>query len=391
MKMAKLAEKHSSASSHEPEDEPVQAASEWRLVLMVAALVETDPAVVQGPYSPSVAACFASSAVAGSSMPSGASSILCDSSTPGPICIRHQLDRIPWVIPAIFVCCSCRLVGRQVWPKGRYCSKIANRRLTSGVAQLPLYVGSIVTVVAIFIASLCDKYYQLFLAQGTLLGIGMAFVLLPSAATVPKYFGKHRGLALGIVVSGSSLGGAIWPIMLEQLLEVHRLSFGWTMRIVGFTMLAILPIACVLLRPPKKAATTGPGSNTEESKESKAYKMDLSVAKDWTGLTICYFGFFTPFFFVTSYSTSLGHSSISFYLVSILNGASSFGRIIPGYLADRAGVFNTLILFGLFAGVTALSWTAAKSVAGLVVWSAAYGFSSGVSSVGNSSGWHELT
>jgi MFS family permease len=251
--------------------------------------------------------------------------------------------------------------------------------------------------VAIFIASLCDKYYQLFLAQGTLLGIGMAFVLLPSAATVPKYFVKHRGLALGIVVSGSSLGGAIWPIMLEQLLEVHHLSFGWTMRIIGFTMLVILPIACVLLRPPQKAAMTGPGGSTEQTKESKAYKMDLLIAKDWTfltmctGLTICYFGFFTPFFLVTSYSTSLGHSSISFYLVSILNGASSFGRIIPGYLADRAGVFNTLILFGLFAGVTALSWTAAKSVAGLVVWSAAYGFSSGVSTVGNSSGWHELT
>lgn len=177
-----------------------------------------------------------------------------------------------------------------------------------GLAQLPLCVGSVMTVMAIFMTSLCEKYHQLFLAQGTLLGVGMVFVLLPSAATIPRYFVKHRGLALGITVSGSSLGGVVWPILLEQLLNVHHLSFGWTMRIVGFTMLTILPAAWIILRPPQTAATTRLGANTEQKKESHVRKIDLSVAKDWTfltmcmGLTVCYFGFFIPFFSVTSYA-----------------------------------------------------------------------------------------
>jgi predicted MFS family arabinose efflux permease len=93
-----------------------------------------------------------------------------------------------------------------------------------------------------------------------------------------------------------------------------------------------------------------------------------------------YFGMFSPFFYTPSYATAKGvSSSFAFYTVSIVNGASFFGRILPGIIADKYGKFNCCVVCTLLAGIVALCWTRVESVAGLGVWAAAYGFASGVS------------
>jgi hypothetical protein len=47
---------------------------------------------------------------------------------------------------------------------------------------------------------------------------------------------------------------------------------------------------------------------------------------------------FTPLFYLQQFAISLGISpDAAFYLLSIVNGASAFGRILPGFVADRVG------------------------------------------------------
>lgn len=92
-------------------------------------------------------------------------------------------------------------------------------------------------------------YYQTFLSQGLGMGIGTGFMLLPTLSVVSHYFRKRRGLAQGIVISGSdheevlfridvlntpttlgsSLGGVIWPIMLNRLIN-NSVGFAWAIR-----------------------------------------------------------------------------------------------------------------------------------------------------------------
>lgn len=175
--------------------------------------------------------------------------------------------------------------------------------------------------------------------------------------------------------------------MLDQLLNSHGLSFGWTMRIVGFTMLPLLVIATLTVRSPSGIPSQD-GINREAAKDSKGHKTDLSIAKSFTfqlmcaGLAIAALGLFSPFFYVTSYATSLGMSaSISFYPVSVVNGASLFGGVLPGFLADRFGCFSLCSLAIFSSGVIALCWTKPTNLGGLIVWSLAYGFASGVSSL----------
>ncbi|GJD04091.1 major facilitator superfamily transporter [Colletotrichum higginsianum] len=204
----------------------------------------------------------------------------------------------------------------------------------------------------------------------------------------------RRGLALGLTIGGSSIGGVIWPIMLEQLLAVRGLGFGWTMRAVAFTMLPLLTTTCLTVvdAPIVPDTAASPASDgIEKAAESSAdddvtreKRADFSILRNPTfmllcgGLAIGYFGLFTPLFYVPAFGVARGlSSSTAFYLLSGLNAASFLGRVIPGFLADRYGHFNLCALAALSAGVLGFCWTAASSLAGLAVWSLAYGFCSG--------------
>ncbi|KFY16654.1 hypothetical protein V492_01182 [Pseudogymnoascus sp. VKM F-4246] len=243
--------------------------------------------------------------------------------------------------------------------------------------------GSICLLLSIFMISLCSEYYQVFLTQAFLLGISISFLYCPAMATVSRYFNKNKGLTVGITIGGSSLGGVIWPIVLNELLNTHGVGFGWSIRAMGFIMVPLLVLAIVTVVPPPQTKHRNEHAVAQEIEEKRP-KRDLSIAKDptfiilCTGLAISILGLYSPMFYITTYARSLGHPiDISFYLVSVINGSSLFGRILPGLLADRYGHFNLCALAGLASGITSLCWTAAKSIPGLVVWCLAYGFTSG--------------
>ncbi|KAJ5818811.1 hypothetical protein N7474_004402 [Penicillium riverlandense] len=257
-----------------------------------------------------------------------------------------------------------------------------------------LYIGATGTVFSVMMVSLCKEYYQFLLAQGVLLGISMALVTWPMLALVGQYMKRKRAAAMGIVVAGSSLGGVVWPVAIERLLQNPHIGFPWTMRIVGFIMLLCLLFTCVAARSPDKQENNSMEQGTGH--ESVAVKSEKEVPKPdhktaalalfkqpslqllCLAMFITYFGLFSPLVYTTSYAVHEGFSeSLSFYTVSIINGASFFGRILPGILADKYGKFNCCIVASLSSGIAAMCWAKVTSVPGLVIWSAAYGFSSG--------------
>ncbi|KAI8948703.1 putative MFS monocarboxylate transporter [Xylaria longipes] len=269
-----------------------------------------------------------------------------------------------------------------------------------------LIIGSIGQLAAVFLSSLCTQYYQLFLSQAVLLGISISFILTPCTAVVSRRMPHRRGLALGIAIGGSSIGGVVWPIMLQKLLYADGVSFGWVQRYVGFTMLPLLAVACLTVmdadkEPPTEkgpssltpsgveTASKGSASDENDSGQSlegqlKAKHPIIIILKNWTfvllclGLGLVYFGLFSPFFYISTYAVARGQSpSTAFYLISAINGASFFGRVIPGYLADVYGHFNLCALSVLASGIVGFTWTAAYSLPGMIVWSIAYGFASG--------------
>ena len=194
--------------------------------------------------------------------------------------------------------------------------------------------------------------------------------MAPGMASVGQFFKQKRGAAMGIAVAGSSLGGVLFPIALTKMLYNPKLGFGWTIRILGFLILAILAISCPLIKarlPPRKDKFFMPGAFTE-------LPFDLICFATFLML----FGAFTPIFFLPEYAVSHGMSTeLSSYLLAILNASSLFGRLIPGILADRLGRLNMYCAAGVSSGILALCWQKVTSNAAIIVFATIYGFCSG--------------
>jgi MFS family permease len=104
-----------------------------------------------------------------------------------------------------------------------------------------LLAGSFFHVFGLMMASLSTQYYQFFLAQGVVSALGASAVFYPAMSCVGQWFFKNRAAAFGIMASGSSLGGVIFPIMVTKL--IPRIGFPWTMRAAAFMILGMLVIA----------------------------------------------------------------------------------------------------------------------------------------------------
>ena len=194
--------------------------------------------------------------------------------------------------------------------------------------------------------------------------------MAPGMAAIGQYFNKKRGAAMGIAVAGSSLGGVILPIALNNMLYNPRLGFGWTVRIIGFIMSAILIPSAAGIRarlPPRKDKFFLPSAFKE---------VHLCLLSGACFLVVI--GVFTPILYLPTYAVEHGMSTrLALYLTAILNATSFFGRVIPGIMADKVGRLNMFVAAALSTGILCVCWQRITTNAGLIVFAALYGFCSG--------------
>lgn len=62
-----------------------------------------------------------------------------------------------------------------------------------------------------------------------------------TARQAQTYFQKKRGIALGLVVAGSSIGGVVFPQMVQHLMP--SVGFGWAVRTCAFLIMGMLIFA----------------------------------------------------------------------------------------------------------------------------------------------------
>lgn len=232
--------------------------------------------------------------------------------------------------------------------------------------------GSFLTVFGMMMVSISKEYWQVFLSQGLCVGIGTGLIFLPSLAIVATYFTTKRALAIGIVASGGSIGSVLYPIVFERLQP--QIGFPWTVRVMAFIALATLAISIATLR-----------SRLPPSKKARAL-LDLSAFKNIpfvlfsSGMFLAFVGLYIPIFYIISWAQVhiRTERNLSFYMLSVLNGASVFGRIIPGLLADKFGApLGLLTINCAIAGILAFVAIEVHDLGGLVVFAILYGFVAG--------------
>ena len=295
--------------------------------------------------------------------------------------ISHQLhDRSPsdiaWIgsLQAFFLF-AANIVGGPLFD--RYGAKVRTvfwpsrtiSRLANNFHQI-IWPAATAMVLSLMMTSLCKEYYQFILAQGVLGGIAIGLTMSPSMAAPAQYFQKKRGATMGLAVAGSSVGGVVFPIALGKMFANEALGFGWSVRIIGFTIMTCLAITCACIKsrlPPRK-------QNFLLFSAFKEPQFLVVITSAFMGII----GMFTPIFFLPSYAVSHGMDRVlASYLVAILNSASFFGRVLPGILSDKLGRFNVFAFSAISTGILTLCWQKATTNAGIIVFAAIFGFCSG--------------
>lgn len=238
-----------------------------------------------------------------------------------------------------------------------------------------LLLGTFFHILGLVLLSFCREYYQVFLAQAVFSAVGASAIFWASNNAVGTWFRRRRAFAMGIVSSGSSVGGVVGTASIPTLLD--RIGFAETIRSTAFLYLALLAFALVtvksrLVHKPKPFRfldVVAPLKN--------GYLIKLSLAAFFFFL-----GVFLPYNFLVEEGIDAGMSeSQATNLLVVLSATSIIGRIVPAWAGDRLGRFNVTIFFTLLSALfTLVLWIPApeNNSGARMAYAALYGITSGV-------------
>lgn len=235
--------------------------------------------------------------------------------------------------------------------------------------RVVIMVGGVIISLGFFLASFASPEFPwiIWLTYGILGGLGSGSVYTATIAVCQKWFPDKRGLITGLIVSALGFGGLVLTPLARSLMDNFGVmqTFAWLALIfllvtVGGAMLIKNPpegYKPVGFEPPvnqdsKKGLDFTPG---EVLRSSQFYLITFSfMFASMAGLMVI------PFAMVLGLSGGLTENvaAIGVMVIAIFN---SFGRLFWGWVSDKIGRENTLLLLMLVAGISILFVAAAKS------------------------------
>ena len=231
------------------------------------------------------------------------------------------------------------LVGRALVTRGRPGLSIRSV-MVAGALAIGLGLLAVSRAESLVTATLA---FALLISPGTVL-MGP----LVGQAMAVNWFDARRGRALGIVASGTTIGGVLMPPLAASLIE----AFGWreAMAMLGLLMFAIpLPVVALFATSRPEDIGEGPdgiepapqsqGATADAPRSSK----DLLHDRELWVMGICFALIFSAgsiaVMFTIPYAMQLGLPLVGgAMLISVRSGAGALGKIVLGSLSDRLGV-----------------------------------------------------
>ncbi len=229
-----------------------------------------------------------------------------------------------------------------------------------------------------------SSLWQVYIIWGVLLGVGGGSAYAPMMSTIPRWFARRRGIAMGIALTGLGLGGVISPPLAQWLID----SYGWRQAfiILGLiTFLIVVPLAQFMRHSPQRVGLKPYGENETTDKQSSAsaveglsFKQAIKTGRFWLlGLIIfsMFFAIQLILVHIAPYAVDIGISAmVAASILSTLLATSLIGKLSLGFICDRIGARRALT--ACLVGLTlSLIWLLfAKEIWMFYVFAVAFGF-----------------
>jgi MFS family permease len=236
---------------------------------------------------------------------------------------------------------------------------LAGRLLERVEARLIIASGAMLSGVGLAAASRANSFGPMLFAYALLgLGLGLS-TFVPTALVVSNWFGERRGVALGIVMGGQSLGGMVMAPAVSYAIA----AWGWragelVLAVPMFLVVTPLVLGFVRSHPPETpradAETQGSGRDIFADLPGLEVAEALRTRSFWM---IVLAQFFFPlagagaFVHMVAYLIGIGYGSAAAALsLSLVLLFATIGQPLMGIVADRIGGRVSLALaFGMLA------------------------------------------
>jgi MFS family permease len=216
----------------------------------------------------------------------------------------------------------------------------------------PILIGAATLGIGYALSSISGSIWQFSLIYLVIGMFGSAATFVPVISDISLWFERRRGIAVGLAASGSYLAGAVWPTLIQWMIQAH----GWRYAhlIIGLVCAVSIPPLALLLRSPapRRAAGAPPMVMTHRRINLSPRTLQLLLAV--AGLACCV-AMSMPQVHIVAYCGDLGYGAANgARMLSLMLGFGIISRIGSGFLADRAGGLITLLI-GSIAQMLALA------------------------------------
>lgn len=153
-----------------------------------------------------------------------------------------------------------------------------------------------------------------------------------------------------------------------------RIGFGWATRVIAFVILgtSLIPVMAMKSRSKPQPIRNHSLLDREAFRDAPYLLLNL-------GLFFGFMGLYIIFYYIELFALEKTDSTttLSKYLLVIINGSSLSGRLIPGYYADKIGSVNVQASVALLSAILTFCLLVIKTAPSLIVFSVFYGFSAG--------------
>ncbi|KAK7962309.1 uncharacterized protein PG986_003134 [Apiospora aurea] len=237
-------------------------------------------------------------------------------------------------------------------------------------------VGLFIMSISLAASSFCNTVPQLIACQGCLYAIGGGIAYAPCILYLDEWFVRRKGLAYGIMWSGTGIAGVVLPLLFESLLR--SLGYQTTLRLWAGVLFAITAPLAFFIKP------RVPVSRNTATSKARPFNFKFLLLPSFliyqSANILEATGFFLPAIYLPTYARSVFASGSlpSATTVLLVNVASVVGCVTMGSLTDRLHVTTCILLSTVGAVLCVfLVWGLASSLPALYAFCLLYGLFAG--------------
>ncbi len=214
--------------------------------------------------------------------------------------------------------------------------------------RLLVTANGLITGIALLLMSQISSLWQVYLIFGLLLGVAGSCAGIPLISTIPRWFTKRRGIALGITVAGFGLGGIIAAPLAQWLIS----GYSWRQAyiILGLISLIIITsLAQFIKHSPQRMGLMPYGENESvedeqplaSAVEGLSLKQAIKTGRFWLlgSIQSCFFfSVQVIIVHIAAHAVDIKIPAVvAASILSIIAGGSTIGRLSMGFIADWIG------------------------------------------------------